>query len=68
MQALGPDALPYLREALEMDWVADPRFAGHYAPYAPPLTGHYFNMRKTTIYAGSTEIQKNIISQMILGL
>ena len=68
MQALGPDALPYLREALDMDWVADPRFAGHYAPYAPPLTGHYFNMRKTTIYAGSTEIQKNIISQMILGL
>jgi alkylation response protein AidB-like acyl-CoA dehydrogenase len=68
MQALGPDALPYLHEALEMDWVADPRFGGHYAPYAPPLTGHYFNMRKTTIYAGSTEIQKNIISQMILGL
>ncbi len=68
MQALGPDALPYLSEALEMDWVAEPAFAQHYAPYAPPLTGHYFNMRKTTIYAGSTEIQKNIISQMILGL
>ena len=68
MQALGPDALPYLREALEMDWVADPLFAEHYRPYAPPLTGHYFNMRKTTIYAGSTEIQKNIISQLILGL
>jgi hypothetical protein len=68
MQALGPDALPYLREALEMDWVADPLFAQHYRPYAPPLTGHYFNMRKTTIYAGSTEIQKNIISQLILEL
>jgi alkylation response protein AidB-like acyl-CoA dehydrogenase len=68
MQALGPDALPYLRAALEMDWVADPAFAEHYRPYAPPLTGQYFNMRKTTIYAGSTEIQKNIISQLILGL
>jgi alkylation response protein AidB-like acyl-CoA dehydrogenase len=68
MQALGPDALPYLREALETDWIGDPLFAGHYRPYAPPLTGHYFNMRKTTIYAGSTEIQKNIISQLILGL
>jgi alkylation response protein AidB-like acyl-CoA dehydrogenase len=68
MQALGPDALPYLREALEMDWIADPLFAEHYHPYAPPLTGQYFNMRKTTIYAGSTEIQKNIISQLILGL
>ncbi len=51
-----------------MDWVADPLFARHYAPYAPPLSGQYFNMRKTTIYAGSTEIQKNIISQLILGL
>jgi alkylation response protein AidB-like acyl-CoA dehydrogenase len=68
MQALGPDALPYLREALEMDWVADPKFAEHYRAYAPPLSGHYFNLRKTTIYAGSTEIQKNIISQLILGL
>jgi alkylation response protein AidB-like acyl-CoA dehydrogenase len=68
MQALGPDALPYLREALEMDWVPDPLFAEHYRPYAPPLSGHYFNLRKTTIYAGSTEIQKNIISQLILGL
>jgi len=68
MLALGPDALPYLREALEMDWVADPWFAEHYRPYAPPLSGQYFNLRKTTIYAGSTEIQKNIISQMILGL
>jgi alkylation response protein AidB-like acyl-CoA dehydrogenase len=68
MQALGPDAIPYLREALEMDWVADPAFAEHYRPYAPPLSGQYFNLRKTTIYAGSTEIQKNIISQLILGL
>jgi alkylation response protein AidB-like acyl-CoA dehydrogenase len=68
MQALGPDALPYLREALDPDWVADPLFAEHYRAYAPPLSGHYFNQRKTTIYAGSTEIQKNIISQLILGL
>jgi alkylation response protein AidB-like acyl-CoA dehydrogenase len=68
MQALGPDALPYLREALEVEWVADPGFAAHYPPYAPPLAGQYFNLRKTTIYAGSTEIQKNIISQHILGL
>jgi alkylation response protein AidB-like acyl-CoA dehydrogenase len=68
MQALGPDALPYLREALEMDWIADPFFAEHYRSYAPPLSGQYFNLRKTTIYAGSTEIQKNIISQLILGL
>jgi len=68
MQALGPDALPYLREALETDWDPDPLFAAHYRPYSPPLSGQYFNLRKTTIYAGSSEIQKNIISQHILGL
>jgi alkylation response protein AidB-like acyl-CoA dehydrogenase len=68
MHALGHDALPYLREALELDWIAEPSFAEHYRPYAPSLSGQYFNQRKTTIYAGSTEIQKNIISQLILGL
>jgi alkylation response protein AidB-like acyl-CoA dehydrogenase len=68
MHALGHGALPYLREALELDWVADPLLEVHYPAYAPPLTGQYFNLRKTTIYAGSTEIQKNIISKLILGL
>jgi alkylation response protein AidB-like acyl-CoA dehydrogenase len=68
MHALGHDALPYLREALESDWVPAPLLADHYADFAPPLTGQYFNYRKTTIYAGSTEIQKNIISKLILGL
>jgi alkylation response protein AidB-like acyl-CoA dehydrogenase len=68
MHALGHDALPYVREALDIDWRGDPLLDSHYKDYAPPLSGHYFNQRKTTIYAGSTEIQKNIISQMILGL
>ncbi len=68
MHALGHDALPYLREALEADWVPPAWLADHYAAFAPPLTGQYFNYRKTTIYAGSTEIQKNIISKLILGL
>ena len=35
---------------------------------AAPLASYYFNYRKTSIYGGSNEIQKNIISQMILGL
>jgi alkylation response protein AidB-like acyl-CoA dehydrogenase len=68
MHALGHDALPYVREALDLGWKGDALLGEHYKPYAPPLTGQYFNQRKTTIYAGSTEIQKNIISQMILGL
>ena len=36
--------------------------------HAPPAAPRYFNMRKTTIYGGSTEIQKNIVSKAILGL
>ena len=35
---------------------------------AAPLAAHYFNYRKTSIYGGSNEIQKNIIAQMILGI
>jgi alkylation response protein AidB-like acyl-CoA dehydrogenase len=35
---------------------------------AAPLAAHYFNFRKTSIYGGSNEIQRNIITQMILGL
>ncbi len=35
---------------------------------AAPLMPYYFNYRKTSIYGGSNEIQKNIITQMILGL
>ena len=68
MHALGHDALPHIREALDLDWAAPPLFAQHYGDYAPPLSGQYFNQRKTTIYAGSTEVQKNIISKLILGL
>jgi len=36
-----------------------------HANYAAEI---YFNMRKTSIYGGSNEIQRNIISKMILGL
>jgi alkylation response protein AidB-like acyl-CoA dehydrogenase len=68
MHALGHDALPHIREALELDWSAPPLLAEHYPEYAAPLSGQYFNQRKTTIYAGSTEVQKNIISKLILGL
>ncbi|HYA65419.1 MAG TPA: acyl-CoA dehydrogenase family protein [Burkholderiaceae bacterium] len=67
MQALGPYALPWVPEALDAHWHADDLLTG-YPQYAPALSGRYFNFRKTSIFAGSNEIQKNIISQMILGL
>jgi alkylation response protein AidB-like acyl-CoA dehydrogenase len=68
MQALGHDALPYFPDALDPDRELDPLMSEHYHPYAPPISGQYFNLRKTSIYAGSNEIQKNIISRHILSL
>ena len=35
---------------------------------APVVVPSYFNKRKTTIYAGSNEIQRNIIAKAVLGL
>jgi len=64
VEAIGPQALPF-----------DPAFLDGGAPHsgggddlAAPLAAYYFNYRKTSIYGGSNEIQKNIITQMILGL
>jgi alkylation response protein AidB-like acyl-CoA dehydrogenase len=63
MQAAGHYALPYRAEAANDDEVAP------FGPeYGPTVARNYFNLRKTTIYGGSNEIQKNIITRMILGL
>ena len=63
MLAAGPATLPYQHEAMEAGWQGD--FAG--AAICAPLAGTYFNMRKTTIYGGSNEVQRNIVSQTVLG-
>ncbi|NMM27136.1 MAG: pimeloyl-CoA dehydrogenase large subunit [Glaciimonas sp.] len=63
-QAVGPYALPLRREAMAAGYRGDA--VGPF--YAAPLAANYLNMRKLSIYGGSTEIQKNIIAQMILGL
>jgi alkylation response protein AidB-like acyl-CoA dehydrogenase len=36
--------------------------------YAAPAAPAYFNYRKTSIYAGSNEIQRNITAKLVLGL
>ncbi|HVR50811.1 MAG TPA: pimeloyl-CoA dehydrogenase large subunit, partial [Pseudorhodoferax sp.] len=38
------------------------------AEEAPAAALSYFNNRKLSIFGGSNEIQRNIISKMILGL
>ena len=64
MLAAGPFAMPLIEEAMEAGW------QGNYpggATSVAPLAGTYFNMRKTTIYGGSNEVQRNIVSQFVLG-
>ena len=70
MLAGGPLALPYVHEAMEAGWQGDQWLGGAWlggATHAIPLTGNYLNVRKTTIYGGSNEVQRNIVAQTVLG-
>jgi alkylation response protein AidB-like acyl-CoA dehydrogenase len=64
VEAAGPMALPFDEAYLE----GETEHSAFDDDFAAPLLPHYFNYRKTSIYGGSNEIQRNIISQMILGL
>ncbi|NOX40754.1 MAG: pimeloyl-CoA dehydrogenase large subunit [Alphaproteobacteria bacterium] len=63
-RAIGAYAAPFVPDAFE------PGFNGpNIGPdYAAPIAQQYFNNRKISIFGGSNEIQKNIISKMIVGL
>ena len=57
MQALGPKAQPFRAvDGEELD------------PIATSVTPRYLNYRKVSIYAGSNEVQRNIIAKATLGL
>ena len=57
MQAAGPQAQPFMG----VDGGQVDALTSRFSP-------RYFNYRKTSIYAGSNEIQRNIIAKMTLGL
>ncbi len=63
MLAAGPYAVPWIHDAMEAGWQGDHVGAAHCAP----LAGTYLNHRKTTIYGGSNEVQRNIVAQTVLG-
>ena len=64
MLAGGPFSVPFIQEAMEAGWQGD--FPGGAAGLAP-LAATYLNLRKTTIYGGSNEVQRNIVAQTVLG-
>jgi alkylation response protein AidB-like acyl-CoA dehydrogenase len=64
MLAGGPFSLPFISEAMEAGWQGD--HVG--AAYCAPLAANYLNTRKTTIYGGSNEVQRNIVAQTVLGV
>lgn len=63
-QAVGPYAAPFVSEALDEGSNVEP--VG--PDYAMPATQAYFNNRKLSIYGGSNEVQRQIISKAILEL
>jgi pimeloyl-CoA dehydrogenase large subunit len=65
LEVVGPYALPDQTSHDESERWNEPPIGPE---WGGPLAAQYFNTRKTTIYGGSNEIQKNIIAKAILGL
>ena len=64
MLAGGTFSLPFIQEAMEAGWQGN--FPGG-ALGLSTMAATYFNVRKTTIYGGSNEVQRNIVAQTVLG-
>jgi alkylation response protein AidB-like acyl-CoA dehydrogenase len=65
MEAVGYYGQPYIKDALVDDrWNEEPIGPD----YANALSPQYLNNRKHSIFAGSNEIQHNIIAKRMLGL
>lgn len=63
-RAVGPDALPFQVDYLEGGDNAEMMGPEHAATSSPS----YFNNRKLSIFGGSNEVQRTIITKAILGL
>src|SRR4051794_30729664 len=61
LEAIGYYAYPDARSFGDNEYAPGP-------DYAVGQSGHYFNMRKASIYGGSNEIQRGIIAKAVLGL
>ncbi len=64
MQVAGPEAWAY-----DPDWMrAENEFHGPGGEFDVGSAATYFDMRKTTIYGGTNEIQKGIIAKQLIGV
>ena len=68
IQELSVEAIGYWSTPFISDTFANINEPSIGPDYAATITPSYLNGRKTTIYAGSNEIQRNIISKAVLGL
>jgi len=67
LEAVGAYAQPFVSDS----WAHLAPGANDALPtpeYAITAAPSYFNYRKTSIYAGSNEVQRNILAKMVLGL
>jgi alkylation response protein AidB-like acyl-CoA dehydrogenase len=63
VETIGVYAMPFVRDTWAKTNVPRPG-----PDYAAPIAPYYFNLRKASIYAGSNEIQRNIMAKAVLGL
>lgn len=63
-RAAGPDAMPFLPDYLD----GGDNVQADGPEYAPAAAPTYFNMRKLSIFGGSNEVQRTIITKAMLGL
>jgi alkylation response protein AidB-like acyl-CoA dehydrogenase len=67
LEAVGEAGIPFVADS----WAIVDGRSNEPMPvpdYAAAVAPSYFNYRKTSIYAGSNEIQRNIMAKMVLGL
>jgi len=63
VETIGYYAMPFIQDTWSRSNEERPG-----PDYAAPIAPYYFNLRKASIYAGSNEIQRNIMAKAVLGL
>ncbi len=65
LEIAGPLSVPFQPDRDDAEFGSNE--PADYLEWAAPAAPAYFNYRKTTIYGGSNEIQRNILAKAVLG-